>query len=241
MRPFDILDLNTTPFPTFEAASAQLLSLRADLEVENLSYWHIGPHGANLGDAVWISTYPREYRDLYLKLELQKGDPAFALSFERLLPTDWDDIHSLAQSRPILEAAHDFHISPRGISFPIRDEATGDSLFNLNIRCTDAEWHARRNGLARDFFAVAHVFHMMVRRILRGSAGEEEAPTLSRREIAVMRCAARGLTAKQTALELGIAENSVRIFIQFAKRRLNAKTKAQAVAIALSSGLLKSD
>lgn len=110
MRPFDILDLNTTPFPTFEAASAQLLSLRADLEVENLSYWHIGPHGANLGDAVWISTYPREYRDLYLKLELQKGDPAFALSFERLLPTDWDDIHSLAQSRPILEAAHDFHI-----------------------------------------------------------------------------------------------------------------------------------
>lgn len=230
--------METVGFPTLEAAALQLESIRRELKVENLSYWHIGQPGQKIADATWISTYPAEYRNLYRKLKLQENDPAFRLSFERLLPTDWDAIHSHEKSRLILEAAQDHHISPRGISFPIRDPVSGDSLFNLNVRLDDETWRAERNRLARDFLVVAQVFHRMVRDVLRPPAPVAARSALSRRELAAIRCAARGLTAKQTARELGIAENSVRVFIQSAKRRLRARTKTEAVAIALASGLV---
>jgi DNA-binding CsgD family transcriptional regulator len=241
IRPLDVLDVQTVSAPTLEAAALQLDAMRRELNVENLSYWHVGQPGQKIADATWISTYPAEYRNLYRKLKLQEDDPAFRLSFDRLLPTDWDAIHSHEKSRLILEAAHDHHISPRGISFPIRDPVTGDSLFNLNVRLDDAKWRAERHRLAREFFVVAHVFHRMVRDVLRPPAAEEGRSGLSRRELAAIRCAARGLTAKQTARELGIAENSVRVFIQSAKRRLRARTKAEAVAIALGSGMVGPD
>jgi DNA-binding CsgD family transcriptional regulator len=241
IRPLDVLDVQTVAAPSLEAAALQLDAMRRELNVENLSYWHVGQPGQKIADATWISTYPAEYRNLYRKLKLQEDDPAFRLSFDRLLPTDWDAIHSHEKSRLILEAAHDHHISPRGISFPIRDPVTGDSLFNLNVRLDDTMWRAERHRLAREFFVVAHVFHRMVRDVLRPPAPEDARNGLSRRELAAIRCAARGLTAKQTARELGIAENSVRVFIQSAKRRLRARTKAEAVAIALAYGLVGPD
>jgi DNA-binding CsgD family transcriptional regulator len=238
MRPLDVLDVQITAVATLEAAAMQLDVMRRELKVENLSYWHVGQPGQKIVDATWISTYPAEYRNLYRKLKLQEDDPAFRLSFDRLLPTDWDAIHSHEKSRLILEAAHDHHISPRGIAFPIRDPVSGDSLFNLNVRIDDATWRAERHRLAREFFVVAHVFHRMVRDVLPPAAPAQVCYGLSRRELAALRCAARGLTAKQTARELGIAENSVRVFIQSAKRRLRARTKAEAVAIALASGMV---
>ena len=157
----------------------------------NLSYWHIGLRSAKPAQAIWVSTYPEVYRTTYIERGLQRTDPAFVLSFARLLPTDWDAIHRLDGSRAVLEAASAHHIPVRGIAVPIRDETTGDSLFNVNLDCHEAEWRQRRNVLAHEFMVVGHVFHVMMRGLVRGAEPLVELPRLSPREVDVMRLAAR--------------------------------------------------
>jgi LuxR family transcriptional regulator, quorum-sensing system regulator RaiR len=235
---FDILDHFSSPFADLDQASQFLHGLRGEFDVTNLSYWHIGTRGTKPAQAIWLSTYPEPYRTTYLERGLQRTDPAFVLSFARLLPTDWDAIHRLDGSRAVLEAANAHRIPVRGIAVPIRDETTGDSLFNVNLDCHEAEWKLRRNALARDFMVIGHVFHVMMRGLVRGSEPLIELPRLSPREVDVMRLAAQGYSAKRTALKLGISPHSVRVHLTLARRRLKARNTAEAVAIALTRGLL---
>jgi DNA-binding CsgD family transcriptional regulator len=235
---FDILDHFSSPFADLDHASQFLHGLRGEFDVTNLSYWHIGTRGTKPAQAIWLSTYPEPYRTTYLERGLQRTDPAFVLSFARLLPTDWDAIHRLDGSRAVLEAANAHRIPVRGIAVPIRDETTGDSLFNVNLDCHEAEWKLRRNALARDFMVIGHVFHVMMRGLVRGSEPLIELPRLSPREVDVMRLAAQGYSAKRTALKLGISPHSVRVHLTLARRRLKARNTAEAVAIALTRGLL---
>lgn len=235
---FDILDHFSSPFADLDQASQFLHGLRGEFDVTNLSYWHIGMRGTKPAQAIWLSTYPEPYRTTYLERGLQRTDPAFVLSFARLLPTDWDAIHRLDGSRAVLEAANAHRIPVRGIAVPIRDETTGDSLFNVNLDCHEAEWKLRRNALARDFMVIGHVFHVMMRGLVRGSEPLIELPRLSPREVDVMRLAAQGYSAKRTALKLGISPHSVRVHLTLARRRLKARNTAEAVAIALTRGLL---
>jgi DNA-binding CsgD family transcriptional regulator len=235
---FDILDHFSSPFADLDQASQFLRRLCGEFDVTNLSYWHIGMRSAKPAQAIWLSTYPEPYRATYLERGLQRTDPAFVLSFARLLPTDWDAIHRLHGSRAVLEAANAHHIPVRGIAVPIRDETTGDSLFNVNLDCPAGEWSARRNLLARDFMVIGHVFHVMMRGLVRGSEPLVELPRLSPREVDVRRLAAQGYSAKRTALKLGISPHSVRVHLTLARRRLKARNTAEAVAIALTRGLL---
>src|SRR5689334_7468311 len=235
---FDILDHFSPPFATLDQASRFLHELCGEFKVANLSYWHIGLRSAKPAQAMWVSTYPELYRATYLERGLQRTDPAFVMSYARLLPTDWDAIHRLDGSRAVLEAASAHHIRVRGIAVPIRDETTGDSLFNVNLDCPEAEWRLRRNGLARDFMVIGHVFHVMMRGLVRGAEPLVDLPRLSPREVDVMRLAAQGYSAKRTALALGISPHSVRVHLALARRRLKARNTAEAVAIALTRGLL---
>ena len=132
----------------------------------------------------------------------------------------------------MLEAANEHRIPLRGIAIPIRDEITGDCLFNVNLDCREEEWKRRRNALARDFMVVGHVFHVMMRDLVRGSETLMDLPRLSPREVDVMRLAAQGYSAKRAALKLGISPHSVRIHLTLARRRLKARNTAEAVALA---------
>lgn len=247
----DILDFQSDPFKDMHGAAHYLKVLREQYDVANLSYWHVGrnreePSSEEAGEeSFWLSTYPKGYQEAYLMQELQRHDPAFSLTFSRLLPTDWDVIHKMEKGKMVLEAAGDYHIPSRGISIPIRDENTGDSLFNINVRCSAEQWMRIRNGLARDFLLVAQAFHTMIRPLFvpRFSCPERPSlwvpPKLSPREYEVLKLASQGLTSKQIAKRLGLSSNTVRVFMQLIKKRLRTKTKSEAIALASSHGLLR--
>ena len=61
---------------------------------------------------------------------------------------------------------------------------------------------------------------------------------LSQRDLEVLRLAASGLTAKQTADVLGISASAVAMYLAKGERKLGAQTKAHAVAIATALGLI---
>ena len=65
-----------------------------------------------------------------------------------------------------------------------------------------------------------------------------ERPTPTPREREVLRHIADGLSNKQVARALGIAERTVKFHVSSLLTRLGAETRAQAVRIALEQGLL---
>jgi DNA-binding CsgD family transcriptional regulator len=77
--------------------------------------------------------------------------------------------------------------------------------------------------------------------VLRDGASRRWEPMkheLSQRELEVLRLAASGLTAKQTANVLGVSEAAVAMYLAKAERKLGAQTKAHAVAIATALELI---
>lgn len=61
---------------------------------------------------------------------------------------------------------------------------------------------------------------------------------LTDQQTRVLELAAAGLLRKQTALAMGISEETVRNHLSRGRYRLGAKTTAQAIAIALRRGLI---
>jgi DNA-binding CsgD family transcriptional regulator len=62
---------------------------------------------------------------------------------------------------------------------------------------------------------------------------------LTPRQADVVRMAAEGLTAKETARQLGISKNTVDEYIRQAKERANVSTKAELIAWAVISGAVQ--
>ncbi|MFJ8819266.1 response regulator transcription factor [Amycolatopsis thermoflava] len=60
---------------------------------------------------------------------------------------------------------------------------------------------------------------------------------LTAQEIAVLECAAHGMTADETAPELGLTPGAVRSALRTAKTKLRASSRAHAVAVAIRAGL----
>lgn len=61
-------------------------------------------------------------------------------------------------------------------------------------------------------------------------------PHLSLRELQVLHLAAEGLTAKETAKLLHLSESAVNLYTCHARRKLGAKTKAEAIAVMMETG-----
>jgi DNA-binding NarL/FixJ family response regulator len=71
--------------------------------------------------------------------------------------------------------------------------------------------------------------------------GAAAARPLSEREASVLRLVAEGLSNKQIASKLGIAERTVKMYVASAMNKLGAENRAHAAAVALRGGLLSSD
>ena len=108
-----------------------------------------------------------------------------------------------------------------------------------------ARGFALKAGPARDLVAAARAVasggtyvdpHLT---FILGASATGEVATLSPREREVMAALAEGLKAPQVAERLGIAPDTVRTHVENAMQKLDARTRAHAIAIALQHGLIE--
>ena len=92
--------------------------------------------------------------------------------------------------------------------------------------------------------AAARVQEQPLRSVWVESTRSRERPRTSRlsaKERAVLCELARGYSTEETAQALGVSPHTVRTHIKNGLRKLGARTRAHAVAIALSEGVIEYD
>lgn len=235
---FHIFNEAATPFASFDESTGYLKQSRDRFDVLNLSYWFLGASTQLPDRLTWLSTYSQDYMSIYMRDYTPIKDRAFSICFNRLLPLDWEEVRSNDSTvRHIHEVAEQYGVGRHGISFPIRDPGFGDALFSVNFECDDKHWQGVRNQFVNGFHLFAHFFHLRMKSLISSRPVSAEFD-LSPREREVLKWAADGKTAWETAKLLGVSERAIRLYTENAMAKLRAKTKTQAVAIAMKNEMI---
>lgn len=238
MNRFDVFSASREPFGDSSESCAFLRSACDRFGVLNLSYWFLGTSSDIPDRMSWFSTYDASYVALYQREFTPLRDRAFQICFRNLLPLDWDEARRSDETiEPIHALAESFGVGRHGISFPIREPGVGDAMFSVNFACEDRHWNEIRSRLVNDVHLFAHYFHLRMKTVIAMQAATAEFD-LSPREREVLLWAAEGKTAWETAQLLKVSERAVNLYASNAMNKLRAKTKTQAVAIAVRNGVL---
>ncbi|HBZ43139.1 MAG TPA: LuxR family transcriptional regulator [Maritimibacter sp.] len=190
------------------------------------------------GERFGAGTYSGAWVDRYLQMDYLRMDPVIFGCFQRFDPVNWKDLDwSSKPAKAMFLDALDHGLGNQGYSVPLHGPQGQFALFTLNNQCDDADWEAFIDANARDLIVLAHAFNT---KALSFEGGDDETatPSLSPRELAAIRCLARGLSRAQASAELGISEHTLRVYIESARHKLGALNTTHAVARALSFGLI---
>lgn len=185
---------------------------------------------------LYLSTYPADWLDHYLKMGYFKKDPTIKLALESLLPLDWCTI---AKPAPLIKRmfgeARKFGISDTGLSFPIRGYNGEVALMTMTGDFNAQQWRQFKQENIGDLLMVAIHVHLMV---MGSMERRVERPTLSPREIETLSWASQGKTYRDIAGILRISERTVRFYLENARHKLDALSITHAVARGISMRII---
>ena len=208
--------------------------LRDALKVKHVVYHWVNANGERYG----AGTYSGEWVDRYLEQDYLRMDPVIFGCFQRFTPVDWKALDwSSKPAKAMFCDALDHGLGNQGYSVPVRGPQGQFALFTVNADADDAAWAEFIARRGRDLVIFAHEFNRKALEFEHGEGGPQHA-ALSPRELAAMRCLALGQNRAQAAVELGISEHTLRVYIESARHKLGALNTTHAVARALSTGLI---
>jgi DNA-binding CsgD family transcriptional regulator len=194
---------------------------------------HLGKGGTiDAADIININ-YPAEWLSLYIAERYHEVDPIILENFGSFAFQYWEDTYrKWNPPKDFVMRASDFGIR-RGYTHGMRDVFRGEgSIFSFAGAST--EYHNRTRVIIENL--VPH-FHNALVRVLNKDASFPG--ILSDKEGEVLGFISWGKTNKDISDILGISENTVKFHIKSIFQKLNAETRAQAVAIAIERGLIK--
>ncbi|GIU96846.1 MAG: DNA-binding response regulator [Actinomycetota bacterium] len=125
--------------------------------------------------------------------------------------------------------------SRRAISEAIQ---AGVSGYLLKDASPDALVDAARNAVEGNAVIHPQLTKTFIEEASGSEAGGQQAPALSRREREILQKVADGATTRQVANELGISPHTVKTHLERIFEKLGANDRAQAVAIAIRTGIV---
>ncbi|MGE3771625.1 MAG: autoinducer binding domain-containing protein [Gammaproteobacteria bacterium] len=165
-------------------------------------------------------------------------DPYLCTCYQRTLPLDWNEVKDAAWLSPVQREAIAFIDTLGfldGITVPIHLPGGRFAFISGVSHARRGAWRARET--TEQFFVLAHGFHAAAAQHL-SLGGETVTTMLTSREREVLRHAADGLSAAASAQAMRRALETVRHHRKSAMEKLGARTMTQAVARALSLGLV---
>ncbi len=186
--------------------------------------------GGGRPTTLFITTWPRKLMELYAINAFMVDDPVVCNSI--LFPDIFEWPNSQANAgydNRVLETFRQFGFAS-GLAVPVHGPKDARGVVALLAQQRPFPTYNRsvQVGLARSCYLIA-------RRLYDNSVGRAK---LSRRERQALSLVAKGLDDEAIASVLGVTKISAHVYVERAKRRIGARTRAQAVALAMTNDLI---
>lgn len=219
---------------TFDDLQRHLARLRDSMDVEHVVYHAVNPSGGQYA----ALTYSQDWVDHYIGQEYDRIDPVVAGCYRRFHPVDWKRLDWTGKAqRNFLGEAIDGGVGRQGFSVPIRGPKGQFALFTVSDNRADGAWGQFIDRQTRELILVAHYVNETALR-LDGTVNQPPPQPLSPRETDVLTLLALGLSRAQAADSLSISEHTLRVYVESARFKLGALNTTNAVARAITLGLL---
>jgi DNA-binding CsgD family transcriptional regulator len=192
----------------------------------------------NQANTVQWNNFPTNWNEEYEQKQLSAMDPIVALCNQGMLPVLWTKelFNAVPSYWESLKAKGLRH----GWSQSVHDEHSGlcsiMSMARSHRAITVAELYAN---LGFSIFIIRHI-HAIIGRSLPKQRTERSPPSLSSREIDVLKLAAAGKTADESAKILNLSPRTIHFHIQSAIEKLGVHNKISAIIAAIKAGQLSS-
>lgn len=206
---------------------------------EHFLYGARVPSSYNKPHFIYISGYPTEWRERYNAQGYMGLDPTVAHCATNITPIAWNGVkpEKNSHSWQFMDEAKQFGLNS-GISLPIHSTQGDFAMFNLSSSKDDADMQKQMAHAVPFAQLFTSHLHENVRRLFAGEILPLAKAQLSNREKECLMWAADGKTAWETSEILGVSERTVIFHIQNAAEKLNVVNRTQAVARAISLGLI---
>jgi DNA-binding CsgD family transcriptional regulator len=177
--------------------------------------------------------YPEEWLKLYVSENLNRVDPIVIENFKRFGLQYWADTYQRYKPpRKFIDIANSFGLTD-GYTIGVRNaRGTEASLFSISGRYIERDKRTEECLM----HIIQHVHQVVVR--IAGSIPNYKKVLLSPKEKEVIRWVAMGKSSWDISIIMGISERTVNFHVASIMQKLEAVTRAHAVAIAYSLRLL---
>jgi len=185
------------------------------------SGWIMGFNLTYQGPEHLYNAYPEEWRDIYQERNYFFADPIARWTVENEGWIRWSDVRKRPEDMAFMHAAQQFRLN-FGVAISRKTDLKR-SFLTLS--------HPRREFTDDEIVTLSTKFNLWTDLVLNRAS-------LTGAELAVLECLRDGLAQGAIAAKLGIAEATVKQRAQKACAKLGAKTRTQAVAIAVARNYL---
>lgn len=228
-----IVDLGLRP--ASEGNLIQFLDqLCSEFGFDYASFAMLQPHSSSVKG---YANYPDAWKEHYISGRYQEIDPILHRVSRNVAPVDWRRLEQDLSFQAIFQPAHDFGITPMGLTIPVRGMFGERSLLSVTRNCKPAEWERLASRQVSRLQLVAVHLHDTVARAHPADYPQKN-PSLSRRETEIMQWIAAGKQQQDIGDILGISPRTVEVHLRSAREKLGALTTAQAVGRAIGLDLI---
>jgi DNA-binding CsgD family transcriptional regulator len=183
--------------------------------------------------AIYLTTWPRGWMETYAANAFIVDDPVVRAALAAQEPFTWEEAFARLGESPenrVVEAAAGYGFKA-GFAVPIHGPGEVCGIVALAAARMQLKPEDRPVLAAK-----ARLVYEVARQLY--TRADRPASNLSSREREVLALVAQGLDDAEIGAALGITKTSAHVYVERAKRRLGATTRAQAVALAVADGLL---
>jgi len=188
-----------------------------------------------------ISSYPQEWRERYVAQGYLRIDPTVTHCASHFLPITWDRIGPHEEedegARNFMAESRDFGMQ-NGVSFPIHTAQGEFAMLSLALGEGKKRAHSLILNAIPYVQLISLYIHEAVRRAVNILQTCHNLPQLTEREKECLLWIAEGKTSWETSMIIGISERTVIFHLQNATHKLKVTNRQQAVARAVSVGLI---
>lgn len=216
----------------------ELLAKLVDLYgLKSIAYLGAGVPGRPTNAPYLAVTYSCEWVERYKSQHFVEIDPAVQIGLRRLLPIDWNEFdRENKKVQRLFGEASEFGLGRHGLSLPVHGRNGDRALVSITSDAGERDWLHLRLTYMRDFQLLALHLHQAILRLEGGETVER--PALSPRERECLQWIAEGKTSWECSMILGLAERTVRFYLESARHKLGAANTTHAVIKAGNARLL---